>query len=41
MISDFVNVTYTEDESVIGTGMYYFGGSNDGSMKTGSQTDKG
>ncbi len=40
MISDFVNVTYTEDESVIGTGMYYFGGSNDGSMKTGSQTVK-
>ena len=40
MVSDFVSVVATLDESVIGKGMYYFGGSNDGSMKTGSQTVK-
>ena len=40
MISDFVNVVYTTDPAVISEGMYYFGGSDDGSMKTGSQTIK-
>ena len=40
MVSDFVSVVETLDASVIGEGMYYFGGSNDGSMKTGSQTVK-
>ena len=40
MLSDFVNVVETDDASVINTGMYYFGGSDDGSMKTGSQTVK-
>ena len=40
MLSDFVNVVHTEDANVIDLGMYYFGGSSDGSMKTGSQTVK-
>ena len=40
MLSDFVNVVHTEDANVIDLGMYYFGGSDDGSMKTGSQTIK-
>ena len=40
MLSDYDNVEETADASVIKTGMYYFGGSDDGSMKTGSQTVK-
>ena len=40
MLSDFVNVVHTEDANVIDLGMYFFGGSIDGSMKTGSQTVK-
>ena len=40
MVSDFVSVVKSLDPSVISEGMYYFGGSDDGSMKTGSQTVK-
>ena len=44
MVSDFVSVVASkknqDNNLYIENGMYYFGGSNDGSMKTGSQTVK-
>ena len=40
MVNNFIDVVATKDSAVIATGMHYFGGSDDGSMKTGSQTVK-
>ena len=42
MLSQFIDVVNvdTEDEGDLFEGMYYFGGSDDGSMKTGSETIK-
>ena len=40
MLSSFIDVVETKDRDVIKKGVYYFGGSDDGSMKTGSQTVK-
>ena len=44
MVSDFVSVVASkknkDNKPYLENGMYYFGGSNDGSMKTGSQTVK-
>ena len=40
MVNNFIDVVATKDSAVIATGMHYFGGSDDGSMKTGSQSVK-
>ena len=40
MVNNFIYVTKTADSKVINKGMHYFGGSDDGSMKTGSQSIK-
>ena len=40
MVSKFIEVVETYDPETLSQGMYYFGGSDDGSMKTGSQTVK-
>ena len=40
MLSDFIEVVFSSDPKTITEGMYYFGGSDDGSMKTGSQSVK-
>ena len=40
MLSQFIDVVHVdeEDKNDLAVGMYYFGGSDDGSMKTGSET---
>ena len=38
MVNNFIDVVNTKDTKVIDLGMHYFGGSDDGSMKTGSQS---
>ena len=40
MVNNFIDVVKTGDDDVIDLGMHYFGGSDDGSMKTGSQSIK-
>ena len=42
MLSQFIDVVHVdaEDKNDLAVGMYYFGGSDDGSMKTGSETVK-
>ena len=40
MVNNFIDVVDTKDAAVIAKGMHYFGGSDDGSMKTGSQSVK-
>ena len=41
MVSQFIHVTDAKDSSdLVENGMYYFGGSDDGSMKTGAETIK-
>ncbi|MBT9792551.1 hypothetical protein GPL02_06335 [Clostridium sp. MCC334] len=40
MVNNFIDVVSTKDTKVIDLGMHYFGGSDDGSMKTGSQSIK-
>ena len=40
MVNNFIDVVHTNDADVIAEGMHYFGGSDDGSMKTGSQSVK-
>lgn len=40
MVNNFIDVVDTKDTKVIELGMHYFGGSDDGSMKTGSQSIK-
>ncbi len=40
MVNNFIDVVDTKDTKVIELGMHYFGGSDDGSMKTGSQSVK-
>ena len=41
MVNNFIDVVNTkDDQQVIDIGMHYFGGSDDGSMKTGSQSVK-
>ncbi len=40
MLSQFIEIDDAESKSGLTKGMYYFGGDNDGSMKTGSQSIK-